>query len=107
MQVDLVMTMQTALILAESNLPSQMDAWASEIIAAGPQSGGEMPTPETPVSPRDHEMPWESQQECVHLLLSTLTRLSWALACRAALGRAMSQLSEMQRQAWLSGKAQV
>ena len=105
-QVDLVMTCQTALVLAEADLPSGLDRWAQETIAAGPQNG-KLPTPETPVSPRDHGLPWESNQECVHLLLSMLSRLTWALACRAALGEAMQHLTAAQRQAWLSGKAQV
>ena len=105
-QADVVMTCQTALVLAEADLPSRLDRWARETIAAGPQNGP-TPTPDTPVSPRDPGLPWESGQECVHLLLSTMARLTWALACRAALGDAMSRLTAAQRLAWSSGKAQV
>lgn len=106
MQVDLVMTCQTALVLAEADLPSRQDSWAQDMTAAGPQNGPTL-TPETPISPRDHSLLWESNQECVHLLLSTLTRLTWALACQRALGEAMRRLTAAQHQAWMSGKAQV
>ncbi|KAK9826605.1 hypothetical protein WJX74_005156 [Apatococcus lobatus] len=105
-QVDLVMTCQTALVLAEADLPSRQDSWAQDMTAAGPQNGPTL-TPETPISPRDHSLLWESNQECVHLLLSTLTRLTWALACQRALGEAMRRLTAAQHQAWMSGKAQA
>ncbi|KAK9859318.1 hypothetical protein WJX84_001977 [Apatococcus fuscideae] len=81
LQADMVVTFQTALVLAEPHLPARTQQWARETTAEGPRSSGETPLPDTPVSPRDHGLPWESCEECVP---SEESKLGWEVLHQAA-----------------------